>query len=159
MNLLREAYATAPYLDDVLELVELVYSKEYETIDQLSIASLDTVCSYFELDVGRRFLDVRSLCINGVGSRRVLDIVLALGGDVYITGLGALNYLDHGIFEARGINILYMNYRKKPYAQLHGEFTPYVSILDLIANKGERGMAWIQSEAITREELTNNGSE
>lgn len=157
LTLLWQAYAKAPFVDDALKLVEAVYGKEYETIDQLSIASLDAVCRYFGLHAGRKFIDAKSLNIEGCSSRRVLDIVLALGGDTYITGLGALQYLDHGIFEDHGVSILYMDYRKTSYAQLHGEFTPYVSIFDLIANEGKSGLAYIHSEAIKREELISNG--
>ncbi len=41
-----------------------------------------------------------------------------------------------------------MDYRKTPYPQLHGEFTPYVSILDLIANTGGESGDYINSGTI-----------
>ena len=63
----------------------------------------------------------------------------------YVTGLGARNYLDHQLFEDAGIRVEYMCYEKAIYPQLHGEFTPHVSILDLIANTGKEGVENIRS--------------
>lgn len=68
--------------------------------------------------------------------------------DINIAGLGALNYIDYKLFEDNNIKINYMDYKKTPYTQLHGEFTPYVTILDLIANEGSKGKDIINSNAI-----------
>ena len=76
-------------------------------------------------------------------------MVSALGGGRYVTGWGARSYLDHEAFEAAGIAVEYMEYRKLPYPQLHGDFMPYVSSLDLVANLGVEGAACIQSETVS----------
>jgi hypothetical protein len=75
----------------------------------------------------------------------VLDVVRALGGTRYITGHGARHYLDHEAFEAAGVAVEYMDYRCTPYPQFHGAFTPYVSILDLVAHCGHEGVSHIHS--------------
>lgn len=157
LELLRQAYASAVYRQEMLDLVESVYASDYETIDALSEATLAAVCRYFQLNSSRRFIHVEQLGIEGTSSQRVLDIVLALGGDRYITGLGARNYLDHERFEAAGVRVEYMNYHKTPYPQLHGEFTPYVSILDLIANVGRGGISHIHSNTVYWKDFLKNG--
>jgi hypothetical protein len=144
-RLLQQAYARAPYRDEMLELVDGVFSAEYETIGELSRSSIDLVCRYFGLDSRRQLVDIASLNIPGRSSQRVLDTVLALDGDTYITGLGASKYLDHEQFDNAGVRVEYMNYRMTPYAQLHGDFTPYVTVLDLIANAGKEGQQYIAS--------------
>lgn len=65
--------------------------------------------------------------------QRVLELVKSVNGDRYITGHGALSYLDHDAFEAAGIAVDYMDYQPHPWPQRHGEFTPFVTGLDLIA--------------------------
>lgn len=77
--------------------------------------------------------------IGGQSSRRVLDVVKQASGTHYITGHGARQYLDHALFEAEGVHVEYLDYQKQPYPQLHGEFTPFVSVLDLIGNLGKDG--------------------
>lgn len=148
LQLLRAAYEGAPYRGEMLALVEDVYAREYAGIAGLSLASLMALCRYFGLDRDRTFVSSAQLDIDGTSSRRVLDIVLRLGGDRYITGHGARNYLAHGMFDDAGVRVEYMDYLKVPYAQLHGEFTPYVSALDLIANKGPDGVECIMSGAL-----------
>lgn len=148
MDMLKQAYADAPYRKEMLDLVDSVYQQQIDSIGLLSRRSIEACCNYFGLDAGRRFIDVHQLGIDGASSQRVLDIILALGGKKYITGLGARNYLDHQMFEDAGIRVEYMDYQKLPYPQLHNEFTPYVSILDLIANKGKEGISCIQSGTV-----------
>jgi hypothetical protein len=99
-----------------------------------------------------------ALGIDGASSSRVLDIVLALGGRRYITGHGARNYLDHGLFEEAGVRVEYMDYQRLPYPQQHGQFTPYVSVLDLIANCGPEGRKFICSGSVYWKEFID-GSE
>ena len=145
IDLLRRSYNHAPYCNQMLDLVENLYSKDWEIISDLSQATLISICDYFDFSVDKRFINIGDLNINGVSSKRVLEIALSLNAQTYITGHGASKYLNHDIFEAENIDVEYMNYKKIPYPQLHGEFTPYVSILDLIANVGKDGISWICS--------------
>ena len=48
-----------------------------------------------------------------------------------------------------------MNYEKKPYIQLNGEFTPFVSILDAIANLGKDASSLICSNAVYWKDFVN----
>jgi len=156
IDMLKQAYAEAPYRRQMLSLVESVYGEQLETVGAMSRQSMETCCDYYGLSEGKRFVDVRELGISGVSSQRVLDIVKSLGGDRYITGWGARNYLDHQSFEDAGIRVEYMNYEKANYPQLHGEFTPFVSVLDLIANVGKSGIDYIQSGTIYWKEYVSN---
>ena len=148
LGMLRGAYAKAPHFGEMMELVDSVYGRTWLGIGELSRASMEVMCEYFGLSEGRRYMDVRQMGVGGASSQRVVDIVKALGGRRYITGWGARNYLDHQLFEDAAIRVEYMDYQKLPYAQLHGEFTPYVSVLDLVANMGREGRNYIRSDAI-----------
>jgi hypothetical protein len=139
LALLSQAYRDAPFLGVMLKLVGDVYEQRVRSLADLAIASMEAVCRFLRLAAHAEFLRSSALGVPGTSSRRVLDIVRHVGGDVYITGHGARNYLDHDLFEANGIRVEYIDYQKRPYPQLHGEFTPFVSILDLIANEGTAG--------------------
>lgn len=145
LELLHQAYGAAPFKSEMLNLVESVYATRHEYIDDLSRTSMEAICHYFGFNSNQQFLDIRDLDISGKGSQRVLNIVRKLGGNCYITGLGARNYLVHEEFERAGIRVEYMNYEKREYRQLHGPFTPYVTALDLIANQGCQGNEFIAS--------------
>ena len=101
------------------------------------------------------FLNVCDLHVAGRSSQRVFDVCNKLNASTYITGHGAKNYLSHEMFKEKGISVEYMNYVNEPYDQLHGTFTPYVSILDLIANKGPRGSSWLKSGTVEWDQFVN----
>jgi hypothetical protein len=44
--------------------------------------------------------------------------------------------------------VMYMDYRLTPYAQLYGDFIPYVSVIDLLFNAGSDATTYLSSEAI-----------
>ena len=145
LDLLSESFAGARYASDALEIADAVYSEIHQNLGSLARASLLALAGYFELDLATRFVDVGDLKIAGAKTDRVLQVVKKLGGDQYITGHGAAKYLDHDAFESEGISVEYMDYRCRSYPQPYGEFTPYVTGLDLVARCGRAGIGYISS--------------
>ncbi len=144
-DLLRQSYRGAPYLHDMLALVDEVFAAPVRSLSELSRLSTMVLARYFGLDAGRTFLDSSALGVPGHSSERVYALCRQLGATRYLTGHGARDYLDHGLFERAGIDVEYMAYRLSPYPQRHGEFTPYVTGLDLVANCGRDGARHICS--------------
>jgi hypothetical protein len=148
LALLDRSFKGAPHANDALLMARDIYSMDHPSIGHLARASMLAMGYYFGILEGKSVLDVRELCVNGSGSQRVLDIVHAVGGTIYITGHGARNYLDHKAFEESGIKVHYMNYERIPYPQLWGEFTPFLTSLDLLANLGRDGQHQIASTIV-----------
>jgi hypothetical protein len=146
LGTLRQCYAKAPYLADMLEIVERTYALATRSLSEINCFATEATAAYFQL--APRFLRSSALAAPAASSEKLLNIVIALGGTTYVTGHGARNYLDHELFERHGICVEYMDYRKLRYPQLHGDFTPYVSILDLIANAGRSGAQVICSGTV-----------
>jgi hypothetical protein len=152
---LAQAYRKAPFAAEMLGLVDAVFAQPTATLSQLAHASTLALIDYFGLAAHLGQYDAADMGIDGRSSQRVLDIVRHLRATAYITGHGASNYLDHQAFEQAGIAVRYMDYRCMRYPQLHGEFTPYVSALDLVANCGREGARYIQSTTIEWKEFIN----
>jgi len=148
LDLLKQSLDGAPYRDDAIDLVQTVYNKPHAGLGMLARDSMLAVANYFGLYDGTCFLDVASLGIATTNSQRVLEVVKAVGGTQYISGHGGRNYLKHDQFDEAGVRVSYMEYECVPYSQLHGDFIPYVSSLDLIANCGKEGARRICSQAI-----------
>ncbi len=144
-ELLKQSYKAAPFFSEMLEVVDRVFSQSYLNLAELSKESMKTLVEYFQLDSDTEFLNSTVLNIGGKGSSRVLEIVKVVGGNIYLTGHGAMNYLDFEKFERSKIEVRFMDYQAVPYAQMHGSFTPYVSGLDLVANCGKDGNKYICS--------------
>ena len=147
LAILAELYRDAPFVDEMLALVRDVYAEDTTSLADLCIRSFDSLVRYFDLGI-HPTCRASDLEVSGSSSQRVLDVVTRLQGSEYITGHGAKNYLDHEAFEERGVHVSYMAYGLRPYTQLHGDFTPFVSALDLVANRGRDGREVMTSRTV-----------
>lgn len=145
---LKQAYRSAPYVEEMLKLVSALFDMSSNNIGYISMKSIELVIDYFNLAGEKNFYNSSNLGILGSSSERVFQIVQDLKGTHYITGHGAKNYLDHSLFEKNGIRVEYMNYLRLRYPQQFSDFNPHVSILDLIANVGKQGKDYIKSSTI-----------
>ncbi len=157
--LLEQSLADASFYQDALELYRGVASSSSMSLADVARQSMLVLSDYFKLSHAVAFINSSSLRIGGSGSTRVLDIVKALGGTSYITGQGAKRYLQHHEFAEAGIDVQYMDYRCAPYPQLHGEFIPYVSALDLVANCGPDAAQWLQPQTVGWQEFLGKSDE
>lgn len=138
-DILKQAFANSAFRAEMLDLVDKVFFTKYDSLAELSKASMMALICYFDLKSSRKFISSPSLGIAGSSTQRVIDICVRLGATRYITGHGAKNYLEHQAFEAQCVDVNYIDYGLSQYKQLHGSFTPYVSALDLVANCGKDG--------------------
>jgi WbqC-like protein family len=146
LRTLRNAYARAPFAERMIALVERVYAARPRTIADLDVAGIESACE--ELGLQRRFSRASASPARSKSTARVADLLRERGATRYVTGLGALNYLDEPALAREGVSVEVMEYRRTPYPQLHGAFDPHVSILDLIANAGPDAAAYLDSEAV-----------
>ena len=154
-SLLKRCYQAAPYYAEMIRLVESVYGRDWALINDLSKETLMTICRYFGFFDKKRFVNIQDLSVDGSSSERVLAVLQKLDANTYITGHGASRYLKHEIFQAAGIEVEYMNYQKKSYPQLHGDFNSYLSILDLISNVGRDGLSLLCSGTVNYRDFIN----
>lgn len=101
-----------------------------------TIIKSSEVCARALAALPKEIVRSSQLGIQGSGWERVLRLVKHFGGNRYLTGHGARHYLAHEEFEQEGVGVDYMDYTVSPWQQGVGEFTPYVTALDLIAAAG-----------------------
>lgn len=130
-SLLRNVLADAPYRDEALGVLDTTLTTP--ALGDALIASAEITARHVGITLPSS-LKSSAMNVPGSGWQRVLDLVQRGNGTTYITGHGARNYLDHQAFEADGVAVEYMHYAPIPWPQPHGDFTPYVTGLDLIAH-------------------------
>ena len=54
--------------------------------------------------------------------------------------LSGRDYIDDSLFTDAGIAIEYQDYDHPVYPQLHGEFIPFLSVVDLLFNCGPKSL-------------------
>ena len=139
LNYFKNFYNKSEYLNDALKLIDEVFSHRLNFLSDIGIYSTKALARYFGLDDNIKFYKSSDLNISGSSSKRLRDISAYFKCKNYISGHGALNYLDVSIFEKSNIDVRIMDYQKKKYSQQNGEFNPFVSALDLVANCGKDG--------------------
>jgi len=155
LEFLKQVYKKAPFCSDTISLVEEVYSSNYNSLADISIASIETVLDYLGIK-NNKIIKSSDLSIDGHSTERVLSICKHFNSNRYITGMGALNYFNFNLFEKENIHVEFIDYAKIPYPQLYGKFNPYVSILDLIANTGKEGVDYFKSNTVHWKEFIDS---
>jgi hypothetical protein len=146
-ELVAQSLSKAPHLGEALELFDLVYSRE--SLIDLLIGSIEKSSLLLNSSSPKTWLRSSDLRVAGSSWERVLAIVKALGGNRYVTAHGALNYLNHEEFERQGVSVEYVEYSKTEYPQLNGAFVPYISVIDPLANLGEKAKQIIKPKTIS----------
>jgi hypothetical protein len=148
LHALVTSYKRAPFFDVVYaELVEPIYGLETESLCDFCIESTTRIMNWLGL-TPEIFVSSRMGIPAGIdASERVLLHCQRLEGTRYVSGKGGMNYLQHERFDAAGVSVAYMKYDLSPYPQLHGEFNPYVSIVDLLVHTGPEARAHLTSQA------------
>lgn len=153
LNVLSDYYRNTPGYVDMFRLVEEIYGYQDNNIANFNKHGLGVIADY--LGLSPKFVSSSELGIEGVSTERLVSICKSLGASRYITGLGALRYIDYSQFDAIGISLEYMSYQVKKYDQKHGSFTPYVSVLDAIACCGSEAVNLLVSESIYWKDFVN----
>jgi hypothetical protein len=131
---IRQNYAKAPYLDDYLPGLNAVLQRSWKYLVDLDMRVVELMGTW--LDIQPRIARSSELGIEGKKSARLLDICRHFGADCYISGDAAKDYLDSELFAANGVRVEWQEYQHPVYPQLHGDFLPYLSALDMVLNTG-----------------------
>ncbi|OGV71001.1 MAG: hypothetical protein A2283_01830 [Lentisphaerae bacterium RIFOXYA12_FULL_48_11] len=137
-NALTLSYSKAKffktYADEFFGLLE----KDWKFLCELDIALTLWLCSKLGVEVEA----VRSSELGIAGDRieRLIGIIRHFGGNVFYEGAAGRNYIDPAVFRKEGISVRFQDYRHPSYEQLYGEFVPYLTVLDLLFNCGDRSL-------------------
>ena len=72
----------------------------------------------------------------GKGNSMNIDILNKVGASHYLSGVGAKDYHEDKPFNDANIQVIWQNFTHPVYKQLHGDFIPYLSSIDLLFNCG-----------------------
>jgi len=136
------AYKHAPFFSEQVAWLEPFYQRHDALLADFTIDL--TVALAGALGI-RHTRFMRSSEINATGQKtdRLVQILVQLGADHYISGPSARDYIEKDKFKSAGITLEYMDYNYPEYPQLHEPFDPNLSILDLLFMTGPEAMQYI----------------
>ena len=143
---LRQSLATAPHRALAMDIAEDVYSRT--SICDLLIASAEVPARWLGLPIRQPGALTSASGVGGSSWRRVLDLVLSVGGTRYLTGHGAAEYLNHEAFEAEGVAVDYVAYSKTLWPRVGSVGSPFATVLDLIAHAGPAAADYLRPATV-----------
>jgi len=139
-------YARARYFDEYKDRIAAVYErcKQEEYLSQINFLFLREICDI--LDIRTKITWSSDYHLVEGKTERLVGLVKEAGGDYYLSGPAAKDYIVPELFQEANIQLDWMDYSGYPeYKQLGPQFEHGVSILDLIFNEGENARRFMKA--------------
>ncbi len=138
LGIIRYAYSKANYYNQVMPLLEDLYSYNYKSIGDMTSSFIVDICKRIGIDTP--FLYSKDLYVEGHKDALLVDICRKRNAEAYLSAQGSSSYIEAdtpaGEIGKAGIELYYMNYEHPKYEQIGNCFVPYIGIYDLLFNAG-----------------------
>jgi hypothetical protein len=128
------AYKKAKYFKDYFFEIEKILSEKNLKLTELNFKILKFLLNSFNIKIP--IVKASDYNFRGAKSSLVLDMCKQLKVKEYIFGGEGKNYADVKEFEKNNIKVHFEKFNHPKYTQLHGEFIPNLSSIDLLFNEG-----------------------
>ena len=148
LRAIEQAYARAPGLAAHRQDLREFYAREWTRLAPLAAASAEWLARATGITTPVRLASDTGVT-SGDPTGRLVALCRAVGADTYLAGPDVVRYSDLTQFASAGIGVLVQRYEHPMYPQVHGEFVPFLSALDLLLTAEDqalpilrRGDAW-----------------
>ena len=130
-------YRRAAHFQEVAAVFEPIYLQHKHTrLSVLNRMLIDVICNF--LDIKTKISNSWDYELIDGKTERLSNLCMQAGGEEYISGPTAKEYIEDRYFSESGIKLTWFDYDGyQEYPQLWGEFTHGVTILDLLFNCGK----------------------
>ncbi len=139
-------YKRAPFWSFLEEFFEEIFSLEWQYISQLNIYVVKklaelmgiTTPMYIASELGE---------FPEEPDDRLIALTKHFDADVYLAGGGGKGYMNMEKYSHEGVNVIFQEYKHPVYNQLFGDFEPFMSVIDLIYNHGEKSLGILRGKS------------
>lgn len=137
ISALKTNYSKAPFFKAHSEPFFSLLRSE-KNLCELNIKVIETAMDILKMPAKPIFRS-SEMPVSGARADLLVSISRHLGASRYLSAPGSREYIEESnAFEQAGIDVAYHEYKHPEYRQLFGAFQPYMTVLDLIFNEGER---------------------
>ncbi|MCP4351315.1 MAG: WbqC family protein [Desulfobacterales bacterium] len=130
LNIMQNAYGKAPHFRPVFDSIKEILFREHKLLIDLNMDMLKYCADVLQIKTPVTFSS--EFQDTSEGTERLVKLVKAVGGDIYLTGLGSKDYLDEKEFDKQGIKVTWQSFEHPIYPQLHGAFEKTLSVIDFL---------------------------
>jgi len=132
---IRDNYKDTPYYSTYETELISIYKKKYDRLIDLNMVIINFLKKVFDIDT--KIVFSSDLGFISKSTERLVEIVEALGGDIYLSGPKGRDYLEVLLFEKKGIKVEFQAFKSPVYKQRYEGFIPNLSAIDALFNVGE----------------------
>jgi hypothetical protein len=135
--IIMQSYSKAPFFRQYRDFFEQVYLKaKWNNLSELNQYLIKTISKEF-LGIKADFNDSRDFHAEGHKLDRLIDLLVKVNAELYVSGPAAKDYIEENKFKEVEIELVFKDYSNYPeYPQLFPPFEHAVSILDVLFNCG-----------------------
>lgn len=141
---IAQSYAKAPNFSAYQEWLTGFFGKRHEMLAPMLRESTEYLLRALGIDTPLQYSS--EMQVEGSKGELILNLCRAVGAEMYISGPFGRDYLDADSFHGAGISLEFHDYEHPEYLQFHGEFEPFMSVVDLLFNCGRESLAVLQSD-------------
>jgi len=130
LETIRHSYSKAPNFTRTFQKIRTIIEQNFTLLLDLNIALLQYCASVLEITTPMVFAS--EFNVTSRKTERLVELVQAVNGTVYLTGMGSKDYLEEEEFSKAGIDVRWQQFSDSPYPQLHGEYLEKLSVLDYL---------------------------
>ncbi len=142
-NIIKANYVRAPCFSRYQEELFHVMNSSRK-LSQLNINLIKFFAK--ELDINTNFVVSHEIDSGAHKADLLVTICKALGAKQYLSAPGSRKYIEESqAFATAGIEVVFHEYNHPQYRQLWNGFVPYMSVIDVLFNEGERAKEIMRS--------------
>ena len=126
------AYHKAPYYNDVMALLDKIFSYQSSNLADFIANSIKLVCKY--LDIQTKIIISSDIEKDNSlkGQDKILEICKLLKADTYYNAIGGQELYDKSVFFKENIKLCFLKSDIPEYSQYKNDFIPGLSIIDVL---------------------------
>jgi hypothetical protein len=137
LKTVEAAYKKAPVFREVYPILEKIIYFDEQNISPFISNSIEQICNYLEINTPLVLSSIQYNTIHLKGQDKILEICRLEKASVYINPLGGFEIYQKEAFEKQKMKLLFLNSKPIIYKQFKSDFTPFLSIIDVIMFNGK----------------------
>ena len=137
VRILAMHYKKAPYFSNTMEVINSIFEFRETNVSKFIVHQLSTLCQY--LDINTTFLDSDLWQIDGNSNISVEERAIKklgrlneIGINHFVNPVGGKELYTKGFFKENNFELSFLEHKEIVYKQFNNEFTPRLSILDVM---------------------------
>lgn len=143
-NFIVNNYKKKRYFTEIWDRIEPIFSKKYTLLHEVVEESMKIELDIFGISTEIIYQSQLAYNPSLRKNEMLINLCHLICADMYLSGMGAMKYVNTDIFNERGIEIYFQNFSYPTYEQ-GTNFVPNLSGLDILFNCGieeSRNIFW-----------------